>query len=244
MTKTEYTISQSALTLFEKCPYAYKLKYINKCQRMFFDPSILDMGSYVHDAIDKYYRNGFMTTGTADDILAETYNELKKIWDISFLPEQLKKAYTCLENHAQWEYTNILQEMRTKPFTELKIKRKGYYGIVDYFDLPIRKAVDLKTGANAYISREYRIQAHVYKTVIDDEFNVQLDDFWFFFLYSNQWRRVNYNDEKQRKIAEETEKLKEELIHALETGEFEKKPRLENACKYCDLLYYCKVRGI
>lgn len=242
--RKKYAISQSALALFRKCPYAYKLKYIHKCKQMFYDPSILDLGSYVHDAIDKYYRKRFLTDGTVDDILIESYDELKKLWDPSLTPEQLKKAYTCLENHAQWEYGNLSLGMRTKPFTEQKLKHMGYFGIIDYIDLPRKQVIDWKTGKKAYLSKDYRMQAHIYRILFEEEFGMDLPYFLFFFLYPNQWRKVTYDSEKQKKVGEETDALKNKLLEAWDTGEFEKCPRTKNACKYCELAYYCQVQGV
>ena len=243
-TLLERGISQSGLSLFRYCPYAYKLKYIDKCERMFFDHSILDVGSYVHDSIDKYYKLHFLMDVQKNDILLETYDILKSIWDTSLLPEQLSQAYTCLENHAEWEYNNLQRGIRVKPLTEQKISYDGYYGILDYIDLPSKKFIDWKTGKRAYLSYDYRMQAYIYKILSEGMFNVKLNSFYFFFLYPKQWRKVSYNDEKQIKVAEETEKLKVDLIDSLERNEFEKCPRTDNGCKNCSLAYYCQIRGM
>lgn len=242
--RRKFAISQSALALYRKCPYAYKLKYLNKCKQIFYDPSILDVGSYVHDAIDKYYKLHFLMDAEVNDILVETYEELQKLWDPSLLPTQLKKAYTCLEHHAQWEHQNLSRGIRTKPFTEQRLKHNNYYGIIDYIDLPHKQVIDWKTGAKAYLSKDYRMQAHIYRVLFEEEFNMKLDYFLFFFLHPNQWRKVKYDDEKQIKVAKETDALQQSLIESLESGNFDKCPKTENACKYCELAYYCQVKGV
>jgi CRISPR/Cas system-associated exonuclease Cas4 (RecB family) len=235
-------ISQSALSLYRYCAYAYKLRYINKCESMFFDTSILDVGAIVHDSIDKYYVDYYLIEGTSDDILAEVYDLLSKRWDKTFLPEQLQQAYICIENFSKWEYNNLLKKMHTKPLTEQKIDSNGYYGIIDYIDLQNRNVIDWKTGTNAYISYEYRMQAHVYKILFENKFNMKINEFYFFFLYPNTLVKIDYNDKKQIKVGEETDKLKDELVESLKSGNFDKCPRTAMGCKNCLLSYYCQIK--
>lgn len=242
--RTKFAISQSALGIYRNCPYAYKLKYINKCKQAFFDQSILDVGNYVHQAIDKYYKNDFLLKATAEEILVESYNELKKVWDISLSPKQLLQAYTCLENHAQWEADNLVKYIRTKPFTEQKLKERDYYGIIDYVDLPNLQVIDWKTGRKPYLTKNYRIQAYIYKELFEARFNQKLPYFLFYFVQPDQWRKVDFSTAKQKKIAIETEDMKRKLMDDIESGNFEKKPSSPNMCKYCDLNYYCLVQRL
>lgn len=237
------SLSQSALSIYKHCQYAYKLRYISRCSPVFYDPSILEVGSFVHDAIDGYYRHHYLMHGTADDILAESYAELKKSWDISFLPAQLKQAYTCLQNHSEWEYDNITNGIGTKPLTEQKIGQMGYYGIIDYIDLPNLKVIDWKTGRNPYVTYGYRMQAHIYRILFEAQFNMKLKNFHFYFLFPNEFRTISYEKEKQIKVGKEVEKLKAEVIHSRDIGEFEKNPRTAKGCRNCNFAYYC-MRGV
>lgn len=235
-------ISQSALSLFRSCPYAFKLRYIDKCIPVFFDPSILDVGGFIHDSIDGYYKKEYLSKPDSyEDILYYSYQQLGKVWDGSFLPEQLSQAYTCLENHSKWEYEQTKKGIATKPFTEQKLSYDGYFGIIDYIYLPKVNVIDWKSGKNAYLSFDYRMQAYVYKVLFEGKFGMKLDKFLFYFLFPNEFRAVTYDTTSQIKVNEETERLKRELIEALESSNFERKPRTERGCNGCSFAYYCEI---
>lgn len=233
-------ISQSALSLFRDCPYAFKLRYFDKEEAVFFDPTILDVGKYVHDAIDMYYKHHYESHQTAEEVLYYSYSELKKIWDTFLLPEHLLKAFECLSNHAKWEYEQRKVGISVQPFSEVEISYGGYFGLIDYVDLTKKNVIDWKTGKKAYLSYEYRMQAHIYKTLFEGKFGTSLDKFFFFFLYPNEFRMVSYQTSSQKKVGLETEKLKEQLIEALDNGCFEQQPRTDSKCRYCNYNFYCK----
>jgi len=232
-------LSQSALTTFHDCPKAYEF-YKDRVQGMFWDFDPLDIGKYVHKALEDYYKKSFLTKGDADDIVIESYHWLKKTWDVTFPPEYLKKAYTCLENHAQWESNNINNGMNTEPLVEVEITKNGYHGIIDYVDLVKDKVIDWKTNTWPTLSYTYRMQASVYKELYDAKFNRDLTHFYFFFLYSNTWRTVKYNTEKQKEVAEYVRKLKDEVKDCYQDEEFPRKPRTDKMCENCLYKWYCR----
>jgi len=233
-------ISQSGISLYRFCPYAYFLKYKKKCEPMFWDTSAMDTGGYVHTSVDKFYKFHYDADENRDYILVNSYAELKKVWDTSLDVTEFQKAYQCLETHANWEYKNITDGLRTKPLTEIELCHKGYYGFIDYFHLQNHKPIDWKTGKRAYLSYDYRMQAYVYKILLEAEFGIPINHFYFFFLYPNEWRTVSFGTDKQIKIGEDVERYKMLILDE----EFEKKPRLENNCKNCPYKYYCRVLGV
>lgn len=232
-------ISQSAINLYRNCPFSWYLKYIENREPMFWDHSILDVGSIVHDTIDSYYRVHFLMDATADDILLETYNILKNKWDTYLLPEQLKKAYICLQNFSKWEHKNLLNRIRTKPSTEQKIDACGFYGIIDYVDINNDEAVDWKTNTYPSISRDYKIQAVIYRKLYQTKFNKNLKQFKFYFLYPDIIKVINYCDYEIRELTNEVIKIRDEILDAIKTDNFPKKSRTPNACKNCLYRFYC-----
>jgi len=232
-------VSQSALSLFRNCPYAFQLRYINKCKPVFYDESVLDVGGYVHDSIDGYYKHHYELVQDSETILYYSYQLLKNQWDTLLKPEQFQQAYECLFNHSNWEYGQQQKGVITQPLTEQELSYGGYFGIIDYIDLLKNNVIDWKTGKNAYLSYEYRMQAYIYKVIYEGNFNKKLDKFLFYFLFPNEFRMVSYNKEKQIKVAEETEKLKRDLYDAVESMNFEKKPRTPKGCRSCSFVYYC-----
>lgn len=234
------SLSQSAMGIYRSCPYAYKLHYIDRCQSIFFDPSILSVGSIAHDILDIYYKNYYLMKGTPNDILAKTYPMLEDKWDMSYSIEQFKKIYECLKNHAEWESKNITNNIGIKPLTEIAIEHDGLFGIIDYVDLANKKVIDWKTGKWPTISYTYRMQAHVYKKLFESKFNEELTHFSFFFLHSGEFRTIKYDTPKQKEVGEEVEMLKNTINENLLSGDFLKKPRTKNGCRYCNYKLYCK----
>lgn len=230
-------LSQSGISVYRYCPYAYKLHYIDLKQPIHFNPAVMDVGKYVHDVIDRYYQNYYLSEGTANDVLIKTYDILKNIWDITLPPEQFKKAYDCLINHSQWEEKNINGSIGTKPLTEVKIDSGDYFGLIDYVDLNNLKLIDYKTSTHPVLSYEYRMQAHIYRELFESKFNKTISHFYFFFLYPNEWRTVKYDSDKQRKVGKDVENFKELILNC----EFPKEPRTKSSCNNCEYKLYCKV---
>lgn len=235
-------ISQSALGLYRDCPHAYYLKYKMSCQPIFWNFDVLDTGSYVHDAIDMYYKHNYLTEAESyEDILYYSYKNFKEIWDITLSNEEFLKGYTSLENHAKWEYSNLQNNIVTKPLTELKIKLDGLYAIIDYADLNRDMLVDWKTNKYAGLSYNYRMQAEIYKRSYERKFNKELEHFYFFFLYPNEWRTVKFGNKKQDEVSKEVDALLDAVHKSWINNEFPKQPRTDRGCDGCLFRYYCKM---
>jgi len=207
---------------------------------MFWDHSVLDVGSYVHDSLDDYYRLHYLYYGTYDDILAETYSLLKRRWDTSLSVAQLKQAYVCLENHARFEYKRITEGIATKPLTEIEIDSGGYYGFIDYIDLDNKIAMDWKTGKKAGVYYNYKMQAYIYKILIKGKFGLDLTHFKFFFLFPDEFRLLKYGSGAMKGIADDVTKLRKKVDDAYESG-FVKNPRTPSMCNNCLYKYYCRI---
>ena len=206
--KFERGLSQSAISVYRTCPYAYKLHYIDCFKPIFWEPAYLELGRLVHDAIDYYYRHNYLSApNSSEDILYYTYKKFTEDWqeiESTMTEDFFLKGYECLQNHATWEYQMIQNGIRTRPLTEIKIPANGFFGILDYVDLNNDAAIDWKTGSYAYLSYDYRMQAAIYKILYDEKFGRNLSHFQFFFLHANQWRTVKYDSEKQQEVLKET----------------------------------------
>jgi CRISPR/Cas system-associated exonuclease Cas4 (RecB family) len=236
-------ISQSAISVYRECPYAYKLHYIDRFEAIFWNHDILDIGNIVHETIDEYYKYHYITSGDANDILSRTYEIFKEKWISSFSIDDFKKAYTCLQNHAAFEANNLSVGINTKPITEADIRKKGYHGIIDYVNLNDGIAIDWKTNVHGTISHIYRMQAYIYKTLFEEAFNEKLKCFYFYFLYPNEIKEINFNSPKQKEIAKYTEDIKNEILKSITEEKFDKQPRIDSGCKSCNYRLYCKFGG-
>lgn len=231
-------ISQSQINLFRMCPYAYALRYIHNKEAIMWDPSIFEVGSRVHKAIEIYY-NGTLKGENRCRIFEKVYQTLRKDWD-TFLPAtDLKKAYTCLEHFAEFEMNNIDKGRDVLPITECKIRVNGLYGIIDYLDLDNNKIIDFKTNTKAGISYANRMQAVMYKILVKEKFDIDIPYFTLQYLYPNETRIVKY-DNKIDKIEKELYDYVEQIRESWRRKHFPKLPRTKGTCNSCGYKYYCK----
>jgi len=234
-------ISQSALGLFRDCPYAYFLKYKMRCQPIFWNFDVLDTGGYVHDSIDYYYKNDYLTEAEDyNDIFYFTYKKFKEIWDITLPNEEFVKGFTSLENHAKWEFKNLQKGWTTKPLTEVDIAINGLRAIIDYANLDHNMLIDWKTNKSAVLSERYRIQAEMYRRAYKMKFGKDITHFYFFFLYPDDWRTVKFDSKKQKEVSKDVDVLLENINKAWNDNNFPKQPRTDRGCDSCLFKYYCK----
>ena len=235
--KRKFKISQSQILLYQHCPYAYKLRYIDKAVPIHFDPTIFEVGRRVHEAIDYYYKNHFSTDRTRDEILAISYGYLRKNWDRSLPPEYLRKSFTALYNFATFESNKNIFGYRQKPLTEVVLHCENMFGVVDYLDLNTKEVLDFKTSSNPSVSKQNKIQATVYKLLIEHNFHFTPKTFTFFYLLPNVQKHVNLSSISN--IETEVKNTINSIIESWETNRFEKKPKTKNACKSCEYRMYC-----
>ena len=89
--------SHSQISCFEQCPYKYKLKYIDKVRPEIEQTIEAFMGSMVHDALEKLYKDlRFQKMPAVDDIILYYNEQWEKNWNPAILI--VRKGYTA-ENY-------------------------------------------------------------------------------------------------------------------------------------------------
>ena len=235
--KRNHYISQSQINLFKKCPYAYELRYAHNKTPMYFDPSVFEVGSKVHDAIDKYYKSHYSTNVTEEEILLEVYGILKHDWDVLLPADYLRKAYQCLQNFATFEYNNLNNGVQKQPLTEVKIYAGDLMGIIDYFDIDKKKIIDFKTNTRAFVGYGSKVQAVMYKMLVKEKFDMDIDKFLLQYLYPGEYRQVAVKnaDKIEQDIYDNVKKIQE----AWRRMHFPKIPKSKKTCNSCEYKYYC-----
>ena len=230
-------VSQSQIGIYRDCPYAYYLRYVKGYEPMMFTTEHLDVGKYIHDAIDIYYKNLYVNNGvTPNDIFKNVYSVLRGLWDITLPAEYLKKAYVCLQNFAIWDFQNI-QEKGTDPITEKNYTYDRFRAKVDYFREKPLVLGDFKSGTNATVNYMYKIQAAIYLYVLRNNLQIEINEFTDWFLYPNEEKKVKWADLTE--ILETAKQYRDDIVQAFKTNEFPKQPRTKSTCRYCDYRYYC-----
>jgi CRISPR/Cas system-associated exonuclease Cas4 (RecB family) len=237
MSVIAHGISQSQISLYRKCPYAYYLSYVKGYKAMGFNPDIMEVGSRVHDAIDIYYKNLFDGQSTKEEILKSVYSVLREAWDPMLNADYLKKAFVCLENFAELEEKELKNNGHAKPMSELDLRHDGFRGKIDRFEPVGMNIGDFKTNTMASVSYEYKMQGAIYCYLVEQEFKQKPKAFNLYFLYPNEIRTIKANSLDG--ILEEAKIYRDMIKDSFKMDIFDKKPRTATGCRYCDFRFYC-----
>jgi len=227
-------VSQSQINLYRFCPYAYKLHYLDKCEPMNFKPELFEVGSRVHDAINRYYEEFYKPSITLPKLQALLYNILRKDWDYTLPPEFLKKAKQCLDNFSTFEIVEMVRRDYEKPFSEVAVYDKNLFGIIDYYHPRTSRVIDFKTSVSTSITNDYKVQASLYLHLVNSMSNRKVEKFYFYFLPANKLVEVPLDEN----LVEEVKIFAQKIQLSLKTHDF---PKVETRCKSCPYRYYCKI---
>jgi len=141
--------SHSRLTTFENCPHKYKLKYIDRVETEDFETIEAFLGSRVHDALEKLYRD--LLNGK-ELSLEELLEYFEQVWEVNWSPDivVIKKDYTpenyrevgrqCLrdfyeQHHPFTDGTTVGLEKRVT----VDLDETGDYKLQGYIDRLVEK---------------------------------------------------------------------------------------------------------
>ena len=167
-------LSVSKASLFDDCPYKYKLNYIDKIKPV-VTPAALIKGSAIHDIFEHAYDN----VETIEDLK----NNIRNHQDYFLYEDQLENFITY--NEMMLEKTG-----QFKPWhAELRLTDKDWnvIGIIDRIDKIDGKifVTDYKTGKSHPIS-DYKIQLGTYQKLLKDQMDIDVDIFSVYFSKDNK----------------------------------------------------------
>lgn len=242
-------VSHSRIDCFRKCPFQYKLRYIDKLTTLPTDDpqSPLILGHALHTGIEK----------DVQAAIDEYYNAYPVISD-NHVNEALKLEY--------W-LPKIKELLPKDGLHELKIEDEDYIGFIDYL-VPVNDTeydlYDFKYSNNisSYMDSE---QLHLYKYYFEKlNPNKKIRNMYFMFVpkcalrikYKN---KTNPRDETlaefRKRIVEDLDNKKIEFVqitydpdkvisfltdtkHTIECEEFHKNET--RLCEWCDFKNYCQ----
>jgi putative RecB family exonuclease len=188
--------SHTRLSSYKNCPLRYKFAYIDRIKVEAEDTVETFLGSMVHEALEKLYRNlQFERTLTLDGVLAFFNKEWDKNWDDSIII--VNKDYTQDNYRKMGErYLRDYYE-RYKPFSEgkilglettdtLSLDVQGKYG----FHIRIDRLMDMGDGF---------YEVHDYKTNMTLARQEDLDKDRQLAMYS-LWVREQFKDFKKVRL--------------------------------------------
>lgn len=245
--------SHTRLTTFENCPLKYKYQYVERLTATLGDTIEAFMGSRVHDALEKLYRDLKMTRLLSREELTDYYERnWEKRWEDSirvikkeYTPEDYrKKGRKCLGDY--YRHYHPFDQGRTIGIEERVSVELGrgrtLAGFIDrlvsldevtYEIHDYKTSNRLPTQEEADNDRQLALYQLAVQSMWDDVKKVEL--VWHYLVFDRELRST--------RTLGDLEVLKKEinrLIDIIEsTREF--KPRPSSLCDWCEFKNICPV---
>jgi putative RecB family exonuclease len=248
--------SHSRLESYENCPRQYKLQYLDKIEIEETESVEAFLGSRVHEALEKLYKDVRMTALPALEDLVAYY---EKIWDENWHAgvNIVRADYTagnykelgrrCLTDYYTryhpFDSTKIiaLEQLVSFPLDEdetywirgvidrLALAPDGTYEIHDY-----KTSGRLRTQADADKDRQLALYHLAIERMWPDVGNVDL--VWHYLVFDKELR--------SRRTPEELKTLKQEIMEAIRAIErdTEFRPRESALCDWCAYPEFCPAK--
>jgi putative RecB family exonuclease len=248
--------SHSRLRTYENCPLQFKYKYVEKIEIKVEQTIETFLGSRVHEALEKLYRDLRMTKKTSLEELISNYNQ---IWQKNWLDSILvvKKEYTpehyrnvgekCLTDYYHRYYPfDQGKTLGTEQSILISLDDNGKYKIRGFID---RLAF---TGDGQYEIHDYKTSGHLPdQSILDSDRQLALyqigvenkwrdvktiDLVWHYLVFDKEMRSQRTKDELNVLKAKTIE-----LINHIEKMKKENKfpPRESNLCDWCQFYSIC-----
>lgn len=247
--------SHSQLSTYETCPHQYRLHYIEKIK---VDTEGIEafMGSRVHDALEKLYRDLKMTKlNTLEELLAFYHQCWEKNWneDIQIVrkeygPEDYRRlGEKCLTDyyHRYWPFdqgrTLGLEETIYFPLEE----EKGYWirGVIDrltLLDHSILEIHDYKTSGKLPTQAEVQSdrQLAFYQMGVEGKWKDirEIRLVWHYLVFDAEIQ--------SQRTPEELQQLRQETMELIKRIESDREflPQEGPLCDWCDYQALCPKR--
>lgn len=249
------TYSHSQLSTYETCPHQYKLAYIDKIE---VETESIEafMGSRVHDALEKLYRDLKVTKlNTLEELLSFYYQSWEKNWND--MVQIIRKDYSAEDYRRLGEKCISDYYKRYYPFDQGKT-----LGLEEYISFPleeereywIRGYIDRVTLVNSSI-----LEIHDYKTSnrLPTQEEIHSDrQLAFYQLGVGEkwqgiqevkliWHYLTFDTEiHSTRTPEQLEQLREATLELIRRIETDKKftPKEGPLCDWCDYQGFCPKR--
>ncbi len=246
------TYSHSRISTFENCPYAYKLRYIDKVKPETYSTTIeAFMGDMVHQTLEYLYKLKKFKKRTAKASLLKFYNA---IWKKNYSEDILVvKEWLTSENYRKMGMKYISDYYnKMKPFEEMtilglettdrmtlpdgnqwhvRIDKLGCDNEGNYFVCDYKTNARMKDQEEADADRQLALYSIWVKDKFKDVKSVKLI-----------WHMLAFNkDAVSERTDEQLEKLQQDVVDIIKEIESAKEfPRKQTAlCNYCGFKSEC-----
>jgi len=242
-------ISYSALDLFERCPLAYKFKYIDRLKAP--ERPELFFGSLIHKVVQEALRRDPVTVPVKD--LLEYYHDNWR--SEPFANKGLEQKYkrwgeTMIRNFHRTHKPGLTDIVSTEKMFQIPLGKKhilvGFIDRVDKLPYGPYEIIDYKTSANMSsqqdLDRNKQLSIYHYaaKKMWPSAKDIQLS---LYFLKHGEKLSTKREDAEVEKLIADIEKLTDKIEKISATKkEIDFPPKVNHFCdRYCDYADRCPM---
>jgi len=248
-------LSSSGIKKFNQCPRKFEIHYLIEELEPPDEGEIehFQIGNTIHDSLEEAL-NELESIPEKEKELLETLEEKENHQDYNYSDND--KVDTCLKTASRWISSFVEEIKHVEEEWSMEKSDITYNGLADLVaDIDLgdeddpeiyeNVIIDWKTGKENEEWKE-RIQAGMYIEMFYQKFGHYPDAAVFVYLdeetqsfHSRIQNGEVFWNEHENKYWTEIEKIKNEILHTEQTGDWETKPETAN-CYWCDYKLYCE----
>jgi len=221
-------LSKSQINSFIRCPYGWKLQYIDKIESI--QNVFMTRGKNIHSHIEEFYKK----VKIENDKIVQPQTLPKSL--NKFVQFEKKRLDSCKNKEGKIDikyFKPLFQELYLQ---DEKLMLRGYLDSV-YINPTDDKLIiiDYKTGHTSTDIDSYRLELSIYKRLLENSGKVKEEIKYWGILFIDSG--ILLFEEVNEKFVEDTFKLIEDIRIRMDSGEY-----LKNCggwCKWCGLKGVC-----
>ena len=158
------------MNTFKMCPAQWKYHYVDKAPGIYVPTHHMDLGQFVHSAIQDYFEHAAEKPTKAIEITERIDSSFEKVIGNKFMgqPAMMKKLRSSLKNFKDFELMRARKWKTYQPtFIEKDMRNDDFRGIVDFYSEPEETVIDWKTGYKQNLNDNDIIQSEVYRFLLE-----------------------------------------------------------------------------
>lgn len=232
----ERALSASKLKKWERCPEAFRLKYIERKDEVGEESHHLKIGNAVHESIEAVLRAGHPLDdeGLLKDRLKAHYRDMDEREELE--ETHHRTVLQCLDMAARYLSSRQPTVRGVELPMQYQIDADGVdHGAIGYADMCTEsKVVDWKTGKSEGKGLDEALQGSIYMVGYYAYFAEPPEAIEYAYLKEGKTRTIEPTDEIWEQMLEKARAV----LNGVERGEYPAKPD-DSKCYWCDYEPHC-----